>query len=141
MGNIMKNYKRDHKWFMVDQEITIRDEFDHEWPEHDEFDFAKYEEPKRIVHHGTVAVIQKTLGPHYLNMTLLHNGNKPGDSGNGGYVTLMFNSDYIDNDYEGSISVRAMDARTILFEFNGEWERLQMVKVLETAVNELKKIK
>jgi len=123
-------------------DITIRDEHQDVWPqEKDKFDFEQYELPARFIYSDVVIVTQKTVGAHYLDMSLSHNGYKPGDGGNGGFVDLTITSDYIYGADGGSIQVRMMDNYTIALHVEGESERLQLVKVLETALTELKKNK
>lgn len=126
-------------------DITIRDEHQDVWPHEqgisqDYFDYLNYEKPVKDVYNDVVTVKQNTIGAHYLNMMLTHNGNKPGDGGNGGFVDLIITSDYIDRDYIGSIDARFLSNDSIHLHVEGESERLQLVKVLETALAELKKI-
>jgi hypothetical protein len=122
-------------------DITIRDGHQDVWPqEEDKFDFEQYELPTRFIYSEVVTVTQKTVGAHYLDMSLSHNGYKPGDGGNGGFVDLTITSDYIDHDYRGSINASFLSNDSINIRIEGESERLQLVKVLETALEELKKI-
>lgn len=127
-------------------EITIRDEHQDVWPQElDKFEIEQYELPIRFIYsdlgHDIVTVTQKTIGAHYLDMSLSHNGYKPGDGGNGGFVDLTITSDYIDHNYVGSITAQFLSNDSINIRVEGELERLQLVKVLETVLTELKKIK
>jgi len=125
--------------------ITIKDQWQDVFPEHvNQTEYETYEVPRKdILDEDTIIVTQKTIGPHYLDMMLTHNGYKPGDSGNGGYIQLEIDTDYMWNNYDdpdNSIKVKNTKSGFILTA-TGEWERLQLVKVLQTALDELKEIK
>ena len=123
-------------------DITIRDGHQDDWSQEEaNFDFKRYELPTRFTYNDTVTVTQKTLGAHYLDMSLSHNGFKPGDSGNGGRVEINFESDYIDSDSnDGSIRIVSHGQYGFGICIEGQSEREQFIKVMQTALEELKKI-
>jgi len=122
--------------------ITIRDESQDVWPDDTNYrNYLAYEIPGKTTYgNQTVVVTQKTIGAHYLDMRLVHNGYKPGDGGNGGLVELEIETDYMHEYGYDSIQVnRTKHGFKLIIE--GQSEREQLVKVLQTALDELKTIK
>ena len=121
--------------------ITIKDEWQDVFPEHvNQMEYELHEVPRKSTHKDVTIVTHQTLGPQYLDMRLMHNGYKSGDSGNGGLVELEIKTDYMHMYGSNSININHTESGFVLT-IEGEWERLQLVKVLQTALDELKTIK
>jgi len=120
--------------------ITIKDEWQDVFPgQKAQEDYEMHELPKKSIYVCKTVVTQQTSGPSYLDMRLIHNGYKPGDGGNGGLVELEIKTDYMYEHCHNSIMINKTKSGFKL-SIEGEWERLQFVKVLQTALDELKTI-
>jgi hypothetical protein len=121
--------------------ITIKDESQDVWPQDiNHRDYLAYEIPGKTTYSNQTVVTQKTLGAHYLDMRLVHNGFHSGDGGNGGLVELEIETDYMyDHGYDSIQVNRTKHGFKLIIE--GQSEREQLVKVLQTALDELKTIK
>lgn len=103
------------------------------------------EEGNQVVYYkretGNKGYEQCITGPSLLLAYVEHNGSVEGPASQGGAVSIMIESDYIDHDYkDGSIEISPYGNNGYLIDIKGQWERMQFTKLLETLVNELKNI-